>query len=100
MATTKDLVMDSDGDLKIANDDFVIEQSDAQNIETILTVSKSNFYQTPLIGYNIASKRGSPYNALLERKLIIEELKKDDYKVIELEIDEDFNINLIAERTV
>jgi len=99
MAVTKDIVFDSNGDLKVVNGDLSIEQSDDQNIETILESAKGNIYQFPLIGYGIYGKIGTPYNKSTEESEITEELRKDYYEPSFIEIDDDFVINIEAERT-
>jgi len=81
-----DLVLDLNNDLKIEDGDFAIGQSDDQNIEAILLAEKGQFYQFPLLGYGIKRKLYGSFYRLKERKLIREELKRDNYNVKVLNI--------------
>lgn len=94
---SKDLIFDN-GDLKITNGDFAIEQSDDQNIETILTAEKGQFYQFPLLGYGIYSRINGPFERNVERKAIREELKKDNYNVTLLDINSNFELTIDADK--
>lgn len=76
-----DLVLDLNNDLIIEDGDFVIDQSDDQNIEAILLVEKGQFYEFPLLGYGINRKLNGTFDRLIERKLVREELKRDNYNI-------------------
>lgn len=93
-----DLVLDLNNDLIIENGDWYIGQSDDQNIEAILLAEKGQFYETVLLGYGIRKKLNSPFNKLTERKLIRENLKKDNYNVKILNIANDIGIEVDADK--
>jgi len=79
----------SNGDMKIEDGDFKLEQSDDQNIEAIIVANKGQFYESPLLGYGINSRLNGPFRTLEERKDIREALKRDNYDVKELTISKD-----------
>lgn len=95
---SKDLIFDNDDDLKIDDGDFAINQSDDQNIETIILAEKGQFYNAPLLGYGIYTRINGPFNKNSERKAIREELKRDNYNVISLEINENFELLIDADK--
>lgn len=95
---SKDLILDENNDLKISGGDFAIEQSDDQNIETILTAEKGQFYETPLIGYGIYRRILGAFKKNKERKDIRQELQRDNYDVVRLDIDNNFEIFVDANK--
>lgn len=96
---SKDLILDENNDLKITDGDWAIEQSDDQNIETILKVEKGQIYETLLIGYGIYRRLFGPFRKNQERKDIRQELRKDEYNVVQLDINDDFEIFVDANKT-
>lgn len=95
---SKDLIFGSDGDLSISAGDWLIDQSDDQNIETILTAEKGQFYIIPLLGYGIYRRINGPFQRNKERKEIREELKKDNYNVVTLDINSSFELFVDADK--
>lgn len=95
---SKDLIFDTNDDLTITDGDFFIGQSDDQNIETILVAEKGQFYSSPLLGYGIYKRIMGPFRKNVERKAIREELRKDNYNVVVLEINENFEITVDADK--
>lgn len=85
---SKDLTLDSNNDLTIDNGDFAILQSDDQNIEAILLAEPGQFYQWPLLGYGITKRLYGPFRKNVERKAIREALKRDNYNVVQLIINQ------------
>lgn len=83
---SNDLILDTNNDLTIENGDFTIGQSDDQNIEAIMISEKGQFYEFPLLGYGIRKKLYGSFNKPQERKLIREDLKRDNYSVKSLVI--------------
>jgi len=81
-----DLVLDENNDLVIENGDFKIGQSDDQNIEAIMISEKGQFYEFPKLGYGVRRKLYGAMNIPLERKLIRENLKLDNYNIKKLNI--------------
>jgi hypothetical protein len=96
---SKDLIFDLDDDLTIENGDFAIGQSDDQNIEAIFLAEKGQFYENLLIGYGVYRRQYGPFRKNVERKAIRQELKRDNYDVVQLEIDNNFNITVDANKT-
>ena len=94
----KDILLDEDGDLKIANGDFVIGDSDIQEIEALLIGKPGEFKEFPLIGSDIGRllKSRSGHTAAL--KEIKKQLVNDGFDVSNIKIDDD-NINVNATRT-
>jgi hypothetical protein len=95
---SKDFVFDENDDLKIVNGDWAIEQSDDQNIEAIILAEKGQFYETLLLGYGIYRRQYGPFKKNQERKDIRQELKRDNYDVVSLIIDDNFNIDVDANK--
>jgi len=96
-----DLILDSNNDLILENNDFAIGQSDDQNIEAIMLAEKGQFYEFPLLGYGIRRKLNGSINILTERKLIRENLSFDNYNVKLLNIigsGDNLEIELDAEK--
>lgn len=78
-------IITEDNDLKIANGDFVVEESKAQHIEHILMVHKGQFYQYPLLGVGIKSKiKGDGEDIKGE---IIKQLKSDNIEIDKISIE-------------
>ncbi|GAG76975.1 unnamed protein product [marine sediment metagenome] len=95
---SKDLIFDDNNDLKIVDGDFAIEQSDDQNIETIFKAEKGQFYNFLTIDYGVYRRIFGPFRKNQERKDIREELKKDEYNTVQLDINDDFEIFVDANK--
>jgi len=95
---SKDLILDSNNDLKISGGDFAIDQTDDQNIETILTAEKGQFYSSLLLGYGIYKRLLGPLRRNQEKKDIRQSLRQDNYNTIQLEIDNNFTITVDANK--
>lgn len=85
----RDIQLDSGGDLKIANGDFVLDLSDQQHIEHIVESWKGNWRETPAVGVGIirylnhtrqVTKRGE-----LLRKIRLQ-LEYDNYQINKLNL--------------
>ena len=96
---SKDLFLDTNNDLTIESGDWAILQSDDQNIEAILKAEKGQFYQYPLLGYGIATRIYGPFRENEERKAIREALKRDNYNVVNLTINDGPEIFVDANKT-
>jgi len=94
---SNDLVLDLNNDLTIQDGDWSIGQSDDQNIEAILLAEKGQFYEFPLLGYGIKKRLYGPFDKLTENKAIREALKRDNYNVKVLNI-EDSGIEVDADK--
>lgn len=95
---SKDLILDDNNDLTIFAGDLSIEQSDDQNIETIITTEKGQFYESLLLGYGIYSRLYGPFKKNVERKDLRQELRRDNYDVVQLEIDNNFEVFVDANK--
>lgn len=51
----QDILLDTDGDLKIVNGDIVVGYSDDQHKEILLVTDKGSFKENPLVGVGIQS---------------------------------------------
>jgi hypothetical protein len=95
---SKDLLLDEDNNFILSNGDFAILQSDDQNIEAVLKAEKGQFYQFPLLGYGITTRIYGPFKKNEERKAIREALKRDNYNVVQLVINDGPEIFVDAEK--
>lgn len=95
---SKDLILDEDNNFIESNGDFAILQSDDQNIEAILKAEKGQFYQYPLLGYGVTTRIYGPFKKNEERKAIREALKRDNYNVVQLIINDGPEIFVDAEK--
>lgn len=53
MADHKDILLDKEGDLLILDGDFVIGESELQEVEAILTMMQGELKEDPIIGANL-----------------------------------------------
>lgn len=95
---SKDLALDTNNDLTIHDGDFAILQTDDQNIEAILRAEKGHFYQFPLLGYGITKRLYSPFKKNKERRDIRKEMRRDNYNVVNLQIEDDFTVYVDADK--
>ncbi|MBX7241872.1 MAG: hypothetical protein K1X92_08990 [Bacteroidia bacterium] len=88
MKTVQDIRTDN-GELVIANGDFLLTDSDNTHIESILMAEKGHYRQHPLCGVGVKSFQSAPLAqsvlALL-RKRIEMQLKLDGYAITKIEI--------------
>ncbi len=72
----KDILIGLDEDLSILSGDLDVGYSDEQHIEDILTASKGEYKQSPLVGVSIADYLMSPMAstniAKLEREILLQ----------------------------
>jgi len=81
-----DILIDSNGDLKIANGDFVVGNSSEQNVEQVLLANKGEWKQWPLIGVGITKLLNAPITRSVKKRIeknIILQLKYDGAKNID-----------------
>ncbi|HUH35147.1 MAG TPA: hypothetical protein VL022_04875 [Moheibacter sp.] len=92
----KDILLD-DMDLQIENGDFVVDRSEAQEVENILMSFKGDFKSDPMVGVGIARKLKSSDTVQGIHREVHEQLQYDGFGWIDFKIEgEDININ--AER--
>lgn len=87
-----DFILGADGDLQIVDGDFLVGQSDDQNVAQILKATKGSFKQFPLLGVGIELDINGLINGATKRKIRLH-LDSDGYKVIGIE-QEDRSINI------
>ena len=84
---TKDFMLGADKDLSIENGDFVLDDSDAQHIKSILEANQGDYRQSPLIGYFIENdlKSNARQTEIIEARIRLA-LVADGYIVNKIEI--------------
>lgn len=92
-----DIVLNSDGSLKIKGNDLVIGDCDGQNINDILNSNKGDYKMNPQIGVNavsFANGATSPANIKAQVKL---QLQLDGFNVSDVMVKTEANgtINII-----
>ena len=88
-------------DIEIAGGDFLIGVSDNQNVFAIIKAHQGQFYESPLIGVGVDDFQNSPATNRLFKKMIKEEIAKDNYRAKNLEIvgeQDDFTVNILPEK--
>jgi hypothetical protein len=95
---SKDITLDENNNMILSGGDIAILQSDDQNIEAILKAEKGQFYEFPLLGYGVTTRINGPFSINIERKKIREELRRDNYNITQLLINEGPEIFIDAEK--
>lgn len=85
-------------DLRIENGDFVIGNSDQQNVRHIVQSHRGQFYQTPLIGVGILNEMNSAVTIQNLKNRIRTNLLLDNYEPDGIEIADDFEITVNAQK--
>lgn len=93
-----DILFDENGDLKIADGDFVIGGSKNQEIENLLVSAKGAFKEFPLVGGDIGRMIKARSGQTAALKEIKYQLKNDGFDASNITID-DQDINVSATRT-
>lgn len=94
MNLVKDIVLETDNDVAIANGDFVISESDNTHIEHLLLAHKGHYRQHPLAGVGLPQKLGMALSAskVLELKKRIDlQLRLDGYVIAKIQIKQTLN---------
>lgn len=78
-------------ELQIKNGDFLVGDSDQQNVEIIMNSNKGQFYQYPTLGVGIINQLSGPINRISLQKNIRIELESDNYNVTKVDIIKDSN---------
>jgi hypothetical protein len=79
-----DILLDENGDLAIANGDFVIGESLDQEVAAILQINKGDLKEFPILGPNLIQLVNSNTSAIELKQLIKTELKRDGKSYQEL----------------
>lgn len=103
MAVAEDIIFESipNSDkeaLQILNGDFVVKPSDQMHIQHILKAYPGQYYQNPLIGLGVRDYQGASVNPQRLKQAIKTQLKGDNLITKVIEINEDFVVNIDAER--
>lgn len=93
-----DFGVESTGDLKIENGDFVIESSDAQHIEDIINSFPGFWKQFPSCGVGLQQYLNSTGTQQQLKNAISSQLKQDGYIVKSVAVNENFEISVDSER--
>ncbi len=94
----KDILLDTDGDLQIRNNDLYVNESDQQHVEHILRANKGHYRQYPLVGIAVDQNLNGSINPQELKQEIKLQLIADNYTVKQIKIDEDFEISINAKR--
>lgn len=89
----RDIQLDENNDLKIVDGDFVIGESEMQEVELILSSNQGEFKEHPIIGANLVTKvRSNTNDGRLERELRIQmKLDGKNYEQIRNKIKMSYN---------
>ncbi|MDP3679778.1 MAG: oxidase [Flavobacterium sp.] len=82
-----DFLLADDGDMTIANGDFLIGDSEAQDVELLITSSKGAWKEHPLIGVGIAQLVKTRATEVRIKRDINEQLMLDGFINIDIDID-------------
>lgn len=98
--TTHDFQINfDDGDLRIANGDFVIGDSDQQHIRHVVQAQRGQFYESPTIGVGIVDEINSSITIQNLKNRIKTNLRLDNYETDAVFVDDEFRITIDAKRT-
>ncbi len=90
----KDILLDEDGDLKISNGDFVIGDSNTQEIEALLISKKGMFKEFPLTGADLERLVKARAGQTAAIKEIKKQLVGDGFNEDDIQIDNaDLTVN-------
>jgi len=93
-----DFLLDDEGDVRIENGDFVIDDAEAQHVDDLIYSFKGDWKEHPLLGAE-AQRQLKQGNSLTKlKKAIKTELENDGYSNVDVTIDGD-EIYINAERT-
>ena len=96
---TNDILTEFDtNELRIENGDFVIGNSDQQHIRHIVQAQRGQYYATPLIGVGIMDEMNSAITIQALKNRIKNNLRLDNYETDTVDVSDDFQITINAER--
>ncbi len=75
---SKDIVLDNDNDLKFLNGDFLIEDSEEQEIKMILQAVKNDYKQFPELGVNLVNELSAGGSLLALKQKVKLNLRADN----------------------
>lgn len=89
-----DFLLSDDGEMRIENGDFVIGDSESQDVELLITSSKGAWKEHPLTGVGIAQLIKTRATEVRIKRDINEQLMLDGFKNIDIDIDyPDLNVD-------
>ncbi|WP_044213466.1 hypothetical protein [Flammeovirga sp. OC4] len=91
-----DILLDEDGDLLIVNGDFVIGESDEQNVRLNIESNKGDWKEFPTAGFGIENYINSVQNKTKFSSDLAKALDEDGYQLEDLNLDqgiENFELN-------
>jgi hypothetical protein len=88
MAKRRDILLDENGNYKVASGDFVVNESDDQHVELLLITPKGGIRRSPAVGVGITRyyKKQSTDLKDFEREATVN-LQADGYKATNMTID-------------
>lgn len=76
----KDVLLNDSNDLQIENGDFVVGNSDKQNVKLIVDSFKGEFKEFPLIGFGVLNYIKTNISEMKFKRDLKIQLEKDNYK--------------------
>lgn len=96
-----DLLTDDNGEMKIVNGDFVVDDANHQHIRSIIAAKKGDWKQHPLIGVGIMEYINAPLTRAVKTKFEKEvrlQLNMDGFEDIIIEVENWESINITANK--
>lgn len=92
----EDFKLDENKDLLFENDDFLIDNTDQQNIELLLLSHKGSFKEYPILGVGISDYLKSPeiISRLRLENEISNQLEYDNFNIKEVDVNNLENIHI------
>lgn len=89
----RDILLDENNELKLANGDFVIGETEMQEVGLILSSNQGEWKEHPVVGANLVTKiRSNTNDTRLERTLRIQmKLDGKDYEQVKNKIKMNYN---------
>jgi hypothetical protein len=78
MAMAKDIRLNAENDLEIFNGDFIIDESEMQEVGIILQMNQGELKSDPLTGANMKNRIRGVYDKLKLQRHIETQLEMDD----------------------
>ena len=84
MARVKDILINDD--ISFKDGDLVVDESDAQHIEHILTAKPGHFYQFPTLGVGFLDQIKASVDKPALKQSIKQNLEADNYRINKIEV--------------
>lgn len=79
----QDILLDANKNVLMRNGDFVIGESDQQNIELILSTNPNDWKESPVVGAALIKSLGGDINGFVKRNVTVQ-LEADGYVLEEI----------------